>query len=90
MLDLLVKKKLKEWLMKLMLIKNQIQKENNMLKRKMFYKHNYLIVNHSGKMLLVIKIKNLLNNIQMKYHYKEKIKNNIKINQMSIIYILNI
>ena len=90
MLDPLVKKKLKEWLMKLMLIKNQIQKENNMLKRKILYKHNYLIVNHSGKTLLVIKIKNLLNNIQMKYHQKEKTKNNIKINQMQIIYILNI
>ena len=58
MLDLLVKKKLKEWLMKQVLIKNQIQKENNMLKRKMFYKHNYMIVNHFGKMLQVIKIKN--------------------------------
>ena len=63
MLDLLVKKKLKEWLMKLMLIKNQIQKENNMLKRKIHYKHNYMNVNHFGQMLQMKKIKNMFNNI---------------------------
>ncbi len=63
MLGLLVKKKLKEWLMKLMLIKNQIQKENNMLKRKILYKHNYMNVNHFGQMLQVKRIKNMFNNI---------------------------
>ncbi len=38
-------------------------KENNMLKRKIHYKLNYLMLNHSGKMLQVIKIKNQFNNI---------------------------
>lgn len=90
MQDQLVKKMLKEWLMKLMLIKNQILKENNMLIKKIHYRHNYLIVNRFGKMLQVIKIRNLLNNIQMMFLYKEKKSHNIKIKMMLTIYLLNI